>query len=181
MLANIEAQLKISVACCSYVACNEYSLHGVAALAAGAGKFMMSAQDSLKAAMRDTLESKGIISQVKAQLRAAIFQSLAEGTDPTIAASAIASSFPSSATPTHPPAPPENMIINELIKEYLAFNGLEHSLSVFQLEARVPNSAVPRAVLANELNMAGAPTAVPLLYAMIHESQLSKDLNRTEE
>ncbi|CAG9580772.1 conserved hypothetical protein [Leishmania major strain Friedlin] len=122
-------------------------------------------QESLKAAMRDSLEANGTISRIKAELRAAIFERLSDvttkGDDRAV---------------DNPPVPPENMVINELIKEYLTFNGLEHTLAVFQLEARSPDSQVPRRVLASELNMASAPSSVPLLYAMLHEARLSKDL-----
>lgn len=115
--------------------------------------------------MRDSLEANGTISRIKAELRAAIFERLSDvttkGDDRAV---------------DNPPVPPENMVINELIKEYLTFNGLEHTLAVFQLEARSPDSQVPRRVLASELNMASAPSSVPLLYAMLHEARLSKDL-----
>ncbi|GET91945.1 hypothetical protein, conserved [Leishmania tarentolae] len=127
----------------------------------------MSNQDSLKAAMRESLEANGTISHIKAELRAAIFERLADvttkGDDRAV---------------ENPPVPPENMVINELIKEYLTFNGLEHTLAVFQLEARSPDSQVPRRVLASELNMAAAPSSVPLLYAMLHEARLSKDMGQ---
>lgn len=124
----------------------------------------MPGQDSLKKAMRESLEANGTISHIKAELRAAVFQSLSN----TTAAENV--------DQANPPPPPENLILNELIKEYLAFNGLEHSLAVFQLEALSPNSQVPRQVLATELNLAGAPSAVPLLYAMLHEARLSRDM-----
>ncbi|EPY28108.1 lisH domain-containing protein C16orf63 [Strigomonas culicis] len=133
----------------------------------------MSTQESLKSAMRESLEANGTIDQVKAELRAAIFQSLAETTTTDPTNNHLNSSSASQITP---PVPPENMIINELIREYLAFNGLEHSLAVFQLESRTPGQPVPRAVLTHELNLLGAPAGVPLLYAMLHEARLSKDL-----
>lgn len=126
----------------------------------------MSSQESLKSAMRETLEANGTMSHIKAELRAAVFQSLS-------AASPASGADGDTAT-----VPPENLIINELIKEYLVFNGLEHTLAVFQLEARVPDSQVPRRVLSTELNLNGAPTSIPLLYSMIHEARLSRDLQR---
>lgn len=91
------------------------------------------------------------------------------GADGLPAPRASATVGPSSAV--HPLPPPENYLINELIKEYLAFNGLEHTLATFQLEARVPDSAVPRRVLATELKLRGAPAEIPLLYAMLNESR----------
>lgn len=119
--------------------------------------------------MREALDANGTISHLKAELRAAVFQSLSET---TTTAGGEGRGFDSE---TQPPIPPENLIINELIKEYLSFNGLEHTLAVFQLEARVQDGQVPRRVLATELNLGGAPSAVPLLYAMLHEARLSRD------
>ncbi|KAK7202038.1 LisH domain-containing protein FOPNL [Novymonas esmeraldas] len=126
----------------------------------------MSSQESLKAAMRESLEVNGTISHIKAELRAAIFERLSDVTAGGDAAASM----------TTPPVPPENMVVNELIKEYLTYNGLEHTLAVFQLEARSPDSQLPRRVLASELNMAAAPSSIPLLYAMLHEARLSKDM-----
>lgn len=120
----------------------------------------------MKSAMREALDANGTMSHIKAELRAAVFQSLSEAN----------TANGREADAANAAVPPENMIINELIKEYLAFNGLEHTLGVFQLEARVPDSQVPRRVLSTELNLSGAPASIPLLYAMIHEARLSRDL-----
>lgn len=146
---------------------------------------MSSSQDSLKAAMRESLEANGTMSQIKAQLRAAIFQSLCEATnsedaagDKPVSASVetgMISSFGDGVRGKAPPPPPENYIINELIKEYLVFNGLEHTLATFQLEARVLDSAVPRRVLATELKLRGAPADIPLLYSMLNECRQTMD------
>lgn len=149
---------------------------------------MSTSQETLKSAMREALEANGTMTHVKAELRAAIFQSLCDATTSSADAPGSAErtqhpfGFPAQASgpdgpaapqgpPSHPPPPPENYLINELIKEYLAFNGLEHSLAVFQLEARVPDNAVPRRVLATELKLRGAPGDIPLLYAMLNESR----------
>lgn len=141
---------------------------------------MSSSQDSLKAAMREALEANGTMTHVKAQLRAAIFQSLCDATSMPVPAEELGGEGvrPPMGAPLQPPPPPENVLINELIKEYLAFNGLEHSLAVFQLEARVPDSTVPRRVLAAELKLRGAPADVPLLYAMLNENRQAMDESR---
>ncbi|KPI89501.1 hypothetical protein ABL78_1377 [Leptomonas seymouri] len=126
----------------------------------------MPSQESLKAAMRESLEANGTIGHVKAELRAAIVERLTDVT-----------ADGDSRAVENPLVPPENMIINELIKEYLTFNGLEHTLATFQLEGRTPDCQLPRRVLASELNMAAAPSSVPLLYAILHEARLSKEMN----
>ncbi|EAN97388.1 putative LisH domain-containing protein FOPNL [Trypanosoma cruzi] len=127
----------------------------------------MARQESLKEAMREVLETKGVMDHVKAELRAAIFHALQDS-----------SAHEDGASSNRPPVPPENLLLNELIKEYMAFNGMEHSLSVFRVEsgsAKNTSAPVPRAVLAAQLNMTGAPASVPLLYAMLHESRAAAD------
>ncbi|KAF8283662.1 lisH domain-containing protein C16orf63 [Trypanosoma cruzi] len=127
----------------------------------------MARQESLKEAMREVLETKGVMDHVKAELRAAIFHALQDS-----------SAHEDGASLNRPPVPPENLLLNELIKEYMAFNGMEHSLSVFRLEsgsAKNTSAPVPRAILAAQLNMTGAPASVPLLYAMLHESRAAAD------
>lgn len=132
----------------------------------------MSNHDSLKSAMREVLDANGTMGRIKAELRAAVFQSLQATTEDESATDRVAQEG------AHPAPPPENLVINELIKEYLTFNGLEHSLAVFQIEARVPDGQVPRRALTTELNLGCAPTSIPLLYSMLHEARLSKDLQR---
>ncbi|CCW60861.1 unnamed protein product [Phytomonas sp. EM1] len=132
----------------------------------------MSGQESLRNAMRDALEADGTISHIKAELRAAVFRKLSGNTGLDVG------SKEGDMGAIRPPDPPENLIINELIKEYLVFNGLEHTLGVFQLEAQVPVSQVPRKVLAVELNLGSAPTSIPLLYSMLHELRLSHDMSQ---
>ena len=79
----------------------------------------------LTTALKETLERTGTLDNVRAQLRATILQSM---TDSLPSATAAASS----ATPPNPPI--ENVLINELISEYLSFNGYNQTLSVFAAE-----------------------------------------------
>ncbi|RNF00888.1 lisH domain-containing protein C16orf63 [Trypanosoma rangeli] len=127
----------------------------------------MTKQESLKEAMREVLETKGVMDHVKAELRAAIFHALQDS-----------AMHEDGAPLARPPVPPENLLLNELIREYMAFNKMEHSLSVFCAESGVAkniSAPVPRAVLAAQLNMTGAPASVPLLYAMLHEIRAAAD------
>lgn len=119
---------------------------------------MATETDQLKGAIRETLEAAGQLDSIKAQLRAVVFQ-------------ALDASSPESRV--RPPVPPENMVINELIREYLAFNGYEHTASVFTAEIGMASSAamVPRSVLAAQVGLMEASKEVPLLYAMLHETR----------
>ena len=72
----------------------------------------------LKSALADTLEKKGVYAELRAKIRSEIFACLDEGDD------------------VRPPVPDANLILNEVIREYLSFNGYGHTLSVFMSEAR---------------------------------------------
>ena len=81
----------------------------------------MSAEVSeLREALRDALDRRGVLRGLKAQLRAEVFSTLEDGDD------------------VRPSLPHENLLINELIREYLAFNNYGHTLSVFLPEAGQP-------------------------------------------
>ena len=62
--------------------------------------------------IKDTLENRGVLGQIKARIRAEVFKSLDDQTD------------------SKPPLSNENMIINELIREYLEFNKYRYTASV---------------------------------------------------
>ena len=62
--------------------------------------------------IKETLENRGVLGQIKARIRAEVFNSLDDHAD------------------SRPPLSNENMIINELIREYLEFNKYKYSASV---------------------------------------------------
>ena len=80
----------------------------------------MASVNELKEVLKETLEERGVLSQVRARLRAEIFNTLND--NPT----------------TKPELSNENMVINELIRDYLQFNGYTHSLAVFLPETGQP-------------------------------------------
>lgn len=63
-------------------------------------------------AVRETLESRGVLSQLKARIRAEVFSVLDDRREP------------------RPPLSHENLLINELIREYLEFNKYRYTASV---------------------------------------------------
>lgn len=63
-------------------------------------------------ALRETLESRGVLGQLKARIRAEVFSALDDQREP------------------RPPLSHENLIINELIREYLEFNKYRYTASV---------------------------------------------------
>ena len=60
--------------------------------------------DDLKDALREALERRGTLSTLRAQVRREVFSAMEDGGD------------------AQHPTPPENVVLNELIREYLEFN-----------------------------------------------------------
>lgn len=73
----------------------------------------MATIEELKDVLKDTLEDKGVLSQLRAKIRSEIFTTLNDQEY------------------SKPKLSEENMIINELIREYLLYNDYQHSASVF--------------------------------------------------
>ena len=84
------------------------------------------ANEMLTTALKETLQRTGTLDNVRAQLRATILQNLSDSLPSATTAAA------SNATPPTPPI--ENILINELISEYLSFNGYNQTLSAFAAE-----------------------------------------------
>ena len=68
--------------------------------------------------------------------------------------------------------PPETVLINELIREYLEYNGWKHTLAVMVPEAGHVANKLPRNTLAHELNLS-EHDKTPLLYQLIHHAKHS--------
>ncbi len=76
----------------------------------------MASLEDLKNVLRETLEQKGVLNEVKAKIRAEIFTAL------------------DSENAGKPALSNENMIINEMIREYLEYNKYYNSASVLITE-----------------------------------------------
>ncbi|XP_067562651.1 centrosomal protein 20 isoform X7 [Pseudorca crassidens] len=66
----------------------------------------------LKAVLKDTLEKRGVLGHLKARIRAEVFNALDDESEP------------------RPLLSHENLLINELIREYLEFNKYKYTASV---------------------------------------------------
>jgi hypothetical protein len=106
--------------------------------------------NELKDALKDTLEEKGILNQIRALMRKSIFEAIESDQQPTKKLS------------------DENLIINELIREYLTYNNYLHSNSVFLAETGQPNEPFDRNFIAKELGISedASSRKVPLLYSI---------------
>ncbi|XP_002733287.1 centrosomal protein 20-like [Saccoglossus kowalevskii] len=111
----------------------------------------MATIQELKSVLKETLENRGVLGQIQARVRAEVFNALDDQTDP------------------RPPLSNENMLINELVREYLQFNKYKYTESVLLAESGQPTTPLDRQFLTNELNItADRDTAsVPLLYGII--------------
>nr|CCA23819.1 PREDICTED: similar to predicted protein putative [Albugo laibachii Nc14] len=122
----------------------------------------------LKEVLKDTLESRGALGQIKARIRAEIFSALDDQSIPK------------------PELSNENLILNELIREYLEYNGYRHALSVFLPESGQPlEKPFPRSFISSELGVRDDAqfTQVPLLYniLLILQQRREKSLKGAHE
>ncbi|NWX50131.1 FOPNL protein, partial [Steatornis caripensis] len=101
--------------------------------------------------LKDTLEKRGALGQIKARIRAEVFNALDDQSEP------------------RPPLSHENFLINELIREYLEYNKYKYAASVLTAESGQPEMPLDRQFLAKELNIVEDANgkAVPLLYGIL--------------
>ena len=78
----------------------------------------MATVEELKEVLKDHLEEKGVLNEVRSQLRAQIFNSLNDTPHEDKKNESM-----------------ENILMNELIKEYLSFNNYNYTASVFETES----------------------------------------------
>lgn len=113
---------------------------------------IMTSLDDLKAALIETLDRRGALGQVKAKVRAEIFAALDDE------------------SAGRPELPRENLIINELIRQYLEHNQYYHTLSVFLPETGQPDQPpFDRQFLSQELLLHedSRTRSLPILYGLV--------------
>ncbi|KAM9179399.1 centrosomal protein 20 isoform 2-T2 [Mergus octosetaceus] len=104
----------------------------------------------LKQALKEALEKRGVLGQIRANIRAEVFHALDDQSEP------------------RPPLSRENLVINELVREYLEYNKYKYTASVLTAAGQ-PEVPLDRQFLVKELNIAEDANAksVPLLYGII--------------
>ncbi len=95
----------------------------------------MASVDDLKLVLGEALDKKGVTNEIKARLRAEVFSILEDN------------SF------EKPRISQENLLLNELIREYMDFNHYKYSKSVFLKETQQPNEPLNREIIASELHI----------------------------
>ncbi|XP_018419710.1 PREDICTED: lisH domain-containing protein FOPNL [Nanorana parkeri] len=111
----------------------------------------MASVADLKTVLTDTLDKRGVIGQLKAQIRAEVFAALDDQSEP------------------RPVLSHENLLINEMIREYLDFNKYKYSSSVLTAETGLSDIPLDRSFLARELKFVEDANAqsVPILYGIL--------------
>ncbi|KAI5139918.1 Centrosomal Protein 20 [Manis pentadactyla] len=111
----------------------------------------MATVTDLKAVLKDTLEKRGVLGHLRARIRAEIFSALDDEREP------------------RPQLSHENLLINELIREYLEFNKYKYTASVLIAEAGQPGVPLDRQFLVRELNVfeESKDDTIPLLYGIL--------------
>lgn len=109
--------------------------------------------NELKTAIKDILQSNGSLNKIRAEIREQIYKAIETEDIPK------------------PKVPEENLLINELIKEYFNYMGYNHSTSVFLAESGHPEEApIDRPFISKELNIIEdkESKSIPLLYSLIY-------------
>ncbi|XP_009079035.1 PREDICTED: lisH domain-containing protein FOPNL, partial [Acanthisitta chloris] len=101
--------------------------------------------------LKDTLEKRGALAEIKARIRAEVFNALDDQSEP------------------RPQLCHENLLINELIRQYLEYNRYKYTASVLIAESGQPEVPLDREFLAKELHIVEDTNgkSVPLLYGII--------------
>ena len=116
-------------------------------------------------AVEEVLKEKGVLDQLTCQVRAEILQVLKTSfaTQKT-ASKEKKNEIPSASTSS-------NFIVNELIKEYLDYNGYQNTADILAIESNLPKKRITRVELETSLKVHSGPNAkqVPLLYSIVSD------------
>jgi len=126
---------------------------------------MTATLDELKEALAEALERRGVLGEVKAKVRAEIFAALDDE------------------HAVRPELPRENAVINELIREYLEYNGYHHTLSVLLPESGHPEERqFDRQFLASELRFQEdeRSRSLPLIYGLVRGLRSQSSVLQTD-
>ncbi len=133
----------------------------------------MASLEDLKGVLKETLEQKGVLNDIKARIRAEIFTAL------------------DADTTGKPKLSNENLILNEIIREYLEYNRYYNTLSVMLTESGQPQDPpFDKEYLHQKFSIgsAGKGKGLPLLYEIIfglkpelgEESQMLESYGKAE-
>lgn len=109
----------------------------------------MATLNEMKEVLKEHLEKNGSLNEIRSKLRSEIFNTLNNDAKPQQGLSN------------------QNLIINELIREYLVFNNYNYTNSVMIPEAGQPEKPLDRQIVSSQLNIAESSESrqLPLLYS----------------
>ena len=119
----------------------------------------MNSTEQLKSSLKETLINRGVLNKIKAQMRQEIFNIIDNDQD------------------SKPNLTKENLIINELIKEYFKYNNYNYALNVFQSETGQNKIIFNREDITKELNIIEGENNKnkPILYSIISDLKKQED------
>ena len=125
----------------------------------------MDSIEKLKSSLKESLINKGILNEIKAHMRQEIYNILDNDND-------------NDDINQKPKLTKENIIINELIKEYFNFNGFKFSSNVLQSEVGQTNNNLNRNDIIRELNIIENENNKnkPILYTILSGLQNKNDI-----
>lgn len=111
----------------------------------------MTTLNEMKEVLKEQLEKNGSLNEIRAKLMSEIFNSLNNNPKQGQNLSN------------------QNLLINELIREYLVFNNYNYTNSVLVSEAGQPARPVDRSIVASQLNLMESSESrqLPLLYSVV--------------
>ena len=111
----------------------------------------MASINELKNALKDHLEEKGVLNQIRSSLRNEIFSTI---NDKTVQV---------------PKPSNENYLINELIREYLDYNNYNYTNSTFETESGNDKNALERNFVSRQLGVLENEDtrSLPLIYSLV--------------
>ncbi|GAQ88693.1 FOP N terminal dimerisation domain containing protein [Klebsormidium nitens] len=137
--------------------------------------------EDLKALVTKALEKKGVLSKIRAQLRASVFQAIEEQdkvSEENGEETAIVGGCSKQAKELH--NTPSGRLLSGLILEYFEWAELDHTVQIYLPEANLTDSGASRAQLADSLGLGHAAKSNerPLLLELI-EARRSQDAPRS--
>ncbi|XP_043279741.1 centrosomal protein 20 [Venturia canescens] len=127
----------------------------------------MATEKDLMNAVRDSLESDGVLGRLKAEMRTEVMRLLGGP-----------SNKPNRITKIE--SPPNVILMNELVREYLDWIGYKYTSSVLIAECKLSKQPLDRSFLLRDLGVRDSATTknLPLLYSLV---ETTKSANNASE